>query len=200
MKTVNLGDRIQLLRKQMGYSQKSFAEFLNVPQPSISAYENGKNSPTIDVLINIATKCNVSIDWLCGLDNNVGKIKSMAGMVDALCYFLQINEIKAEIEINDKLYNDTETNNNRWYTKFTFYGNDKDHEHNSTFCNIVRSVTDYINDLENYAISKDIFDIQIEKTKEYYSSSFLTYKEFPDLPSEERIKKYKEYLNTIDTE
>ena len=53
MENVQLCCRIQILRKQMGYSQKSFAEFLNIPQPSISAYENGKNSPTIDVLINI---------------------------------------------------------------------------------------------------------------------------------------------------
>ena len=28
------------------------------------AYENTKNNPTIDVLINIADKCNVSLDCL----------------------------------------------------------------------------------------------------------------------------------------
>ena len=41
---------------------KEFAEFLGVPQPSMSAYENGKNNPTIDVLIDIADKCKVSLD------------------------------------------------------------------------------------------------------------------------------------------
>ncbi|WP_288867031.1 helix-turn-helix transcriptional regulator [uncultured Sneathia sp.] len=28
----------------------------------MSAYENGKNNPTIDVLIDIADKCKVSLD------------------------------------------------------------------------------------------------------------------------------------------
>ena len=46
--------------------QKDFTEFLGIPQPSMSAYENRKNNPTIDVLIDIADKCKVSLDWLAG--------------------------------------------------------------------------------------------------------------------------------------
>ena len=45
-----LGQRIKSLRFTLGKSQKEFAEFLGIPQPSMSAYENGKNSPTIDVV------------------------------------------------------------------------------------------------------------------------------------------------------
>ena len=44
--------------------QKEFVEFLGIPQHSMLAYENTKNNPTIDVLINIADKCNVSLDWI----------------------------------------------------------------------------------------------------------------------------------------
>ncbi|MCI8401340.1 MAG: helix-turn-helix transcriptional regulator [Lachnospiraceae bacterium] len=34
-------------------TQQEFAELVNIPQPSISAYENDRNSPNMDVLINI---------------------------------------------------------------------------------------------------------------------------------------------------
>ena len=34
-------------------TQKEFVEFLGIPQPSMSAYENGKSNPTIDALIDI---------------------------------------------------------------------------------------------------------------------------------------------------
>ncbi|WP_455514491.1 hypothetical protein [Pseudostreptobacillus sp.] len=33
------------------------------------AYENTKNNPTINVLINIADKCNVSLDYLTQKSN-----------------------------------------------------------------------------------------------------------------------------------
>ena len=54
MQNVTLGERIQVLRKNMKMSQKEFAVFLEIPQPSLSAYENNRNSPTVEVLINIA--------------------------------------------------------------------------------------------------------------------------------------------------
>lgn len=32
----------------------------------MSAYESSKNNPTINMLIDIADKCKVSLDWLAG--------------------------------------------------------------------------------------------------------------------------------------
>lgn len=55
---------MKYLRSINKKTQKEFAEFLGIPQPSMSAYENGKNNTTIDVLIDIADKCNVPLDWL----------------------------------------------------------------------------------------------------------------------------------------
>lgn len=40
---IQLGDKLQTLRKSLGYSQKNFAEFLDIPQPSLSSYENERN-------------------------------------------------------------------------------------------------------------------------------------------------------------
>ena len=47
----------------------------------MSAYENGKNNPTIDVLIEIADKCNVSLDWLAGRSDYTFGLSSMRDFV-----------------------------------------------------------------------------------------------------------------------
>lgn len=67
MKT-QFGERIQIIRKNAGCSQKKFGLELNIPQTTLSAYETDRMQPTVSTLINIATKYNVSMDWLCGLE------------------------------------------------------------------------------------------------------------------------------------
>lgn len=59
-------ERLKNLRTViMKKTQKEFSEFMNIPQPTLSAYESRRNKPTVDVVINIANKCNVSMNWLC---------------------------------------------------------------------------------------------------------------------------------------
>lgn len=99
MKTNIFGQRLKLLRSTLQLSQKEFAESLSIPQPTVSAYENGKNSPTIDVVMYIADKYNVSIDWLCGRDDNaINHIK----MKEKLIEF--INDMVGSVDNKDNLY------------------------------------------------------------------------------------------------
>ena len=62
---------------------------LGIPQPSLSAYESGKNKPTIDNVIMIADKCNVSVDWLCGRDkhNYLNSMGDLVGFYYVTLYF-----------------------------------------------------------------------------------------------------------------
>lgn len=62
--------RIKSLRIDLGLTQKEFATLINVSVVSVSSYETGAKTPSLDMLINIAKKCNVSLDWLCGLRNS----------------------------------------------------------------------------------------------------------------------------------
>ena len=151
MENVQLGNRIQILRKQMGYSQKSFAEFLNIPQPSISAYENGHNSPTIDVLINISRKCNVSIDWLAGLSDSKSKITNIGMIADCIYSFLELNEVDVEIKSNSIIF------------------------HDNISIEMLNKINEHSLDIKSNLISKDAYEFLKNKTKEYYSSYFLTY-------------------------
>lgn len=196
MKNITLGERIQILRKNMNMSQKVFAEFLEIPQPSLSAYENNRNSPTVDVLINMANKCHISLDWLCGISTFQHQLASLSDVSDFLYSLLETNEIGAEIEIHNHLYDDIETETERWYTRLTFYGNDNNYKYNGDLCNMIKKISNDFKELESYAVSKEMYDLAKEKTREYYLLP-LTKKEFPDLDYEELLKKRYDYIQKI---
>lgn len=59
--------RLKWLRQKSGYKPKEFAEMLGIRLQTYYVYESGKNVPSFDVLISIAERCNVSLDWLCGI-------------------------------------------------------------------------------------------------------------------------------------
>lgn len=64
-----LAMRLKEVRETLKMSQSDFSESIGLKQQTYSAYEKGINKPPIDILINIAEKYNVSIDWLCGFSN-----------------------------------------------------------------------------------------------------------------------------------
>lgn len=68
MSELKFGKRIRAVRKNAGCSQKEFCEILDIPQSTLSAYETDRMQPTIVSLVSIATKFNVSLDWLCGIE------------------------------------------------------------------------------------------------------------------------------------
>lgn len=169
-------------------SQKDFAVFLNIPQPSLSAYENNRNSPTVDVLINMANKCHISLDWLCGISTFQHQLSSLSDVADFIYSLLESNEIGAEIEVHDHLNDDIETETERWYTRLTFYGNDKTYKYNGDLCNMIKKISNDFKELDSYAISKEMYDLAKEKTRDYYVLP-ITKKEFPNMDYEELLKK-----------
>ena len=64
MSEIKFGERIRTVRKNAGCSQKEFCSLLDIPQSTLSAYETDRMQPTVATLINIATRFNVSMDWL----------------------------------------------------------------------------------------------------------------------------------------
>lgn len=61
-----LGQNILKLRKKYNLSQESFGKRIGVTAQSVSSYEKGNGSPTLDVAIEIAKTFDVSLDSLCG--------------------------------------------------------------------------------------------------------------------------------------
>lgn len=67
--SLKFGKRIREVRENAGLNQKEFCAALEIPQSTLSAYETDRMQPTIASLVNIATKFNISLDWLCGIEN-----------------------------------------------------------------------------------------------------------------------------------
>lgn len=64
-----ISSRIKELRTSLNMTQATFSESIGTSQNALSGYENKDRIPSYDVLISIATKYNVSLDWLCGLSD-----------------------------------------------------------------------------------------------------------------------------------
>lgn len=101
----NLSDRLKTLRTEKGIKQKDVANILGITTSAYGFYEQGKRTPTIEVLLSLSQYYKVSLDWLIsGFDdfgdnlvisddnekyfiekyrklNNIDKIK-IEGMVD----------------------------------------------------------------------------------------------------------------------
>jgi len=84
-----IGERIKTLRHSQGLQQNDLVKILNISQASLSAYENGKKLPSIDLLVDISKYFDVSLEWLCGLEP---KIPLHTG-ADFINFFLKSKEI-----------------------------------------------------------------------------------------------------------
>ncbi len=59
-----LGDRIQQLRKERGWSQAELATRIDSDARQVSRYENDKITPSLDALARIAETLDISLDYL----------------------------------------------------------------------------------------------------------------------------------------
>lgn len=103
--------RIKELRKKSNQTQSQFAKFIGTTQGALSGYENGERTPSYEILVAIAKKCNISIDWLCGLSDNMTFDNHVATYKDIFKLFITVldarYENKEDIPIIDTI--DTKT-------------------------------------------------------------------------------------------
>ena len=76
---MELSQRIAAIRKEMKLSQDKFGELVNMSQRSVAAWESGERLPSYPVLIELADKLNVSVDYLLGRTEEKQKEPAAAG-------------------------------------------------------------------------------------------------------------------------
>lgn len=69
------GQRLSELRKERGYTQKAFAQELNVTERCIRAYENETRHPDYNGLLALADYFDVSLDYLVGRSDHRAVIR-----------------------------------------------------------------------------------------------------------------------------
>ncbi|MCD7948726.1 MAG: helix-turn-helix domain-containing protein [Erysipelotrichaceae bacterium] len=76
-----IGERLKILRKEAGLSQKQVAETLKMSKPIVSQYESNQRKPSLGKLIRFSRFYNASLDYICG---NVDEKGELLGDIEAL--------------------------------------------------------------------------------------------------------------------
>lgn len=91
-------ERLKEARQKAKLTQKQLAGLSDVTAATISSYESegGTKVPSLDKVIALAKALNVSIDWLCGLENEIKEAKDIGfdEVMNALSLILSVRGIE----------------------------------------------------------------------------------------------------------
>lgn len=73
-----IGDRIQTLRKQHGWSQQQLAKKVGTSGPIVGRYERGEMTPSVEVAKKLAAAFGVTLDFLVDDTGKSVEIKDKA--------------------------------------------------------------------------------------------------------------------------
>lgn len=68
---IQLGKKIQLLRKQKKMTQEKFAELIGIDPKNVSKIENGNNYPAPETIVSIAKALGVDVYELFVFENEI---------------------------------------------------------------------------------------------------------------------------------
>lgn len=175
---LSISKQLKLLRTKMNMNQYEFANFLSIKQPTLSAYERDISNPSLDVLIMISEKCNVSLDWLCG-QNAKPHYYTIA---DIILAFLEVKEsdgfdfkLKTDKQTDSFILSDkyscvislngelTTTNNSNVST-------DNSMSYMCKFLYEWNNTIEQLKTLDDAEIKKNYYHMWLEKQLEFYST------------------------------
>ncbi len=189
------GERLKNLRTLiMKKTQKEFSEFIGIPQPTLSAYESGRNKPTVDAVISIADKCNVSIDWLCGRDGTP-HLSSLGDVLACLFEIYETKEFSCKTVVHDRvdIEDGTETNDaDRNWIQMMFYHCDNkrnpDYTYSQDICAMIKKVYELHNRLVNYDYPQDYYNSEKKRLIDSYKEYPISKVDFSDVSEEDRLR------------
>jgi transcriptional regulator with XRE-family HTH domain len=73
-----IGDKIQALRKQHGWSQQHLAKKIGTSGPIVGRYERGEMTPSVEVAKKLADTFDVTLDFLVDDTGKTAEIKDKA--------------------------------------------------------------------------------------------------------------------------
>lgn len=181
-----LGERLHNLRIEKKMSQKDFAEFLGINQPMLSSYEKGRVLPSLDILKKIASLCQVSLDWLCGMTSDSISFSNIGEIIKFISALNKIDNSHMEIQIDKILHK----------ISISYKCDDPENIMNSSIYNALRDFKTEKDDLELYMINQDSFEKNLERLSNYYSDIPVFERKTESLDSDMLMKKRLELLNS----
>ncbi len=89
---MELKDKLQLLRKQNGYSQERLADRLGIARQTLSKWENGQAVPELGNLISLSNLYGITIDRIVKEDDecNISWCKNASMDINKIIEFLLV--------------------------------------------------------------------------------------------------------------
>lgn len=114
-----MGQRIKKTRKMMKMTQVEFAKLLDVPQPSISAYEKDKYLPSFEAIGKIMKECNVSFEWLNGYNSVPDSTLTVTDIGNMISQLFEIDSLSFQVEA-EKSHSSSKNKSECIHPKVTF--------------------------------------------------------------------------------
>ena len=101
---MELKDKLQLLRKQNGYSQEQLADKLGIARQTLSKWENGQAVPELSNLISLSNLYGISIDRMVKEDDecNISLCRNASIDINRIIDFLLMAKKNTYAAANNK--------------------------------------------------------------------------------------------------
>lgn len=174
-------DRLKLLRLSLGITQKDFAEKIGITASALSSYENNLKNPSITVAKRIAETFNVSIDWLCGLTNEMNSEEDIKTYADLIRLFLKIQQLEfAPYNFYFKAYRDYNSFKDLTNIETGIFTRDEE------FYTIIQNIQKMQSVLNDGTIDQNIYDTWLEGFLEKHNKPLPAWHSItPDEPPQE---------------
>lgn len=93
--------RLKELRIENKMMQKELAAKLGIKQATFSAYESGKNKPSLSIVVQLAEIFNVSTDYLLGVPDIRYCTKDEITFRNIIAFYIQTTNQENIIELNE---------------------------------------------------------------------------------------------------
>ena len=186
-----IGNRIKALRKKKGYNQAELADIIGKSLRTLQKYETGEIEVSVAVVNQLAEVLGASPTYILGYETEIAPIRSMADVMNYLFHIEQVQGVDFTIDVKRP------PRSREWSCALTFNGKAKDAPLNADMCLFLEEWESRRDDVRSYGISQSDYRIWKDKTLVYYASMPVDCDEPEDLPTAERIKRRKEYLNRL---
>ena len=100
MKTKDLiGIRIKHLRQERGLSQEALSEKVGISSKYISSIERGKENPTLDIIIKLASALQVEIEDVFKISHEESNPKKLREIINHLLADAEENKLQLVVKI-----------------------------------------------------------------------------------------------------
>lgn len=181
--TVVFAKRLKEARQKKKLTQAKLAELTNTTATTVSKYEAGSETskPSLELAITFSKALGVSLDWLCGTDQNSVKSTQIVNL-DVKSYLYSLVKVVTELstETEEKLF----AGKNSMHIIIT----------QNCLISFVNKVKDLLKVYRDGSLTKDLYVTCIDKVINDYSDYVFDYDNF--LSTEEQWEAY-EYITQV---